>query len=163
MKIKLYLATTIAVLGIVAGCASDDAKLSIVSGNDGSRIAEKKLTSAATSINQSLQELAGIERAVHPQAKLPAPIDPDAIDMAQLSSIDWTGPIGPLVKKIAAASNYKVHTLGTPPAIPIIVAVSAKDIPLADILRDAGFQCGAKANIAVYPAHKIIELRYKKT
>ncbi|MCL5261667.1 MAG: DotD/TraH family lipoprotein, partial [Gammaproteobacteria bacterium] len=82
--------------------------------------------------------------------------------MDKIASIDWSGPVGPLVKKIATASNYKLRVLGTPPAIPILVSISAKDTPLADILRDATFQCGNKANIVVYPASRTIELRYVK-
>ena len=82
--------------------------------------------------------------------------------MAELVSIDWSGAVGPLVTKIAALSHYRVNSLGVPPAIPIIVSVTAKDTPLADILRDANFQCGIRASITVYPATKIIELRYAR-
>lgn len=127
------------------------------------RSAEMKLTNAADSVSRSLAELAEIERATHPQARLLSPVDPSMIGMDQLASIDWSGPIGPLVKKIAEASKYKLNVLGKPPGIPILVSISAKDTPLADVLRDANFQCGNKANIVVYPASKIIELRYVKS
>jgi defect in organelle trafficking protein DotD len=124
--------------------------------------AETKLSETAASVSRSLAELAEIERATHPQARLLSPVDPDMIGMGQLASIDWSGPIGPLVKKIAEASKYKLNVLGTPPGIPILVSISAKDTPLSDVLRDANFQCGNKANIVVYSASKIIELRYVK-
>ena len=109
-----------------------------------------------------MRQLAEIEQATHPQAKLPTPPAPESIGMGQIASIEWNGPVGPLVEKIAEASGYKVRTLGTPPPIPALVSISAKDTPLADILRDAGFQCGNKTNIVVYPAKKIVELRYNK-
>lgn len=161
MKTKSFLIVVCVLL--LVGCSRDQ-KIAVIS-NDSTttRSAEAKLADAATSVSQSLQQLAEIERATHPQAKLPAPVAPGAIGMAQMASIDWNGPVGPLVEKIAAASNYKVRTLGTPPAIPVLISISAKDTPLADILRDIGFQCGEKANIVVYAERKVIELRYAKT
>jgi defect-in-organelle-trafficking protein DotD len=168
MKTIEYISFTVILcpLLIGSGCASDYAtsssanKITIVSNDTTTQNAEVQLADAATSVSKSLQQLAEIERASHPQAKLPSPPVPEMIGMAQLASIEWTGPVGPLVEKIAAASHYKVRTLGHPPAIPILVAISAKSTPLADILRDATFQCGSKANIVVYPASKTIELRY---
>ena len=124
--------------------------------------AEQKLAEAATSISKSLAQLAEIERTTHPQKRMPSPVDPDMIGMGQLVSIDWSGPVGPLAKKIAKSSKYKLKVLGRSPGIPILVSMSAKDTPLADVLRDANFQCGNKAKIVVYPASKVIELRYAK-
>ena len=124
--------------------------------------AEAKLSETAASVSRSLAELAEIERATHPHAKILSPVDPDMIGMGQLASIDWNGPIAPLVKKIAEASKYKLNILGTPPGIPVLVSITAKDTPLSDVLRDANFQCGNKANVVVYPASRIIELRYTK-
>lgn len=124
--------------------------------------AEEKLALAAESVSKSLAELAEIERTIHPQKRMPSPVDPNMIGMAQLVSIDWSGPVEPLARKIARAAKYKLKTLGTRPGIPVLVSISAKDTPLADVLRDANFQCGRKAKIVVYPASKVIELRYVK-
>lgn len=120
------------------------------------------MADAALEISDSLRQLAEIERATHPQARLPSPPAAEIIGMNQLASVEWTGPVGPLVDKIAKATSYKLRVLGKQPAIPILVSISAKDTPIADILRDTTFQCGDKANIVVYPASKTIELRYAK-
>ena len=159
MKTKSFLIVACVVL--LSGC-SHDQKIAVISNDSGARNAETKLADAAVSVSESLQQLAEIERATHPQAQLPSPPAPGAIGMAQISSIEWNGPVGPLVEKIAAASHYKIRILGTSPAIPVLISISAKDTPLADILRDVGFQCGEKANIVVYPEKKVIELRYAK-
>lgn len=127
------------------------------------RRAEVKLADASQSISQSLRELAAIERTVHPAPKMANPANPDMIGMAQVISVDWNGPIGPLVKKIAEICKYKVRVLGRPPAIPIIVSITAKNTLLADVLRDANFQCNGRANIAVYAYNRVIELRYAKS
>lgn len=153
------------VLGFLSlvGCTSQpDQHIAIISNDAGARSAEVKLAEAADSVSESLHDLDEIEKATHPQAKLPPPLDPDMTCMGQLATIEWTGPIGPLVDKIAKATGYRVRVLGKAPAIPVLVAISARDTPLSDILRDANFQCRSKANIVVYPASKIIELRYAK-
>lgn len=162
MENKKLLAAFILLATQLAGCASDS-KVTIVNSDDRDlRSAGVKLTETAESVSKSLQELAKISRATHPYTKLPSPVDSNMIGMGQLKSIDWNGPVGPLVKKIAFATNYNLKVLGTPPAIPILISITAKDTPLADILRDVAFQCGSRANIVTYPASKIIELRYVK-
>lgn len=147
---------------VLTGCSSTNSQTSF-SSRTGAYTADTKLAQAADSISKSLAELAEIERASHPQKKMPSPVDPSMIGMDQIASIDWSGPIEPLMKKIATSSKYRLNILGTPPGIPILVSITAKDIPLADVLRDANFQCGNKANIVVYPGTKVIELRYAKS
>jgi defect-in-organelle-trafficking protein DotD len=122
---------------------------------------EIKLTEAATSVTHSLHQLAEIEEASKPaQPHLPPP-DPASYGMEGLASIDWNGPIEPLVTQVATASHYRLRVLGNEPAIPIIVSLSKKNVPLADVLRDAGLQAGSRAEVIVFPSSKTIELRYK--
>lgn len=119
-----------------------------------------KLAEAATSISHSLQRLAEIETSVHPGAVLPPPPNPSLIGMDQLISVDWTGPVEPLLKRIAKASHYRVRALGVPPAIPVIVSVTAQDTLLADVLRNIELQIEKKARIKTYTRSRVIELRY---
>jgi defect-in-organelle-trafficking protein DotD len=161
IKKKLLIATLSLAQLVVMGCTTES-KITLNNKGRDLRAADIKLAVAADSASKSLKELAEIDRAIHPQARIPSPIDPDMVGMGQLGSIDWSGPVGPLVKKVANATNYKLNVLGKSPAIPILISITAKDTPLADILRDAGFQCGKQANIVIYPASKIIELRYVK-
>lgn len=119
-----------------------------------------KLAEAASSISHSLQRLAEIETAVHPGAVLPPPPNPSVTGMDQLISVDWTGPVEPLLKRIAKASRYRVRALGVPPAIPVIVSVSAQDTLLADVLRNIELQIERKARIKTYFRSRVIELRY---
>ena len=162
MKIKIFPLVLILLLASVTGCAGKSGFIVSKTKLD-SRDAETKLSTAAESISQSLQELAQISRTTQPRTQMRSPLEPDMIGMGQLGSIDWSGPVEPLVKKIAQVTGYKLHVLGTQPAIPILISITAKDTPLADILRDAEFQCGGKAHIVIYPASKIIELRYTRS
>lgn len=121
---------------------------------------QNQLAQAANSVSQSLQQLSAVQQAVHPNAKIAPPVNPKRIGMAQVASLQWTGPIEPLLRKIAGATNYKLQVIGNTPSTPIIVSISKKNQPLATILRDAIFQAQGQASISVYPANKMIELRY---
>jgi len=121
------------------------------------------LANAATSSSQSLVRLKAIEQAANPPQSVAEPPDPATYGMAMPITIDWNGPIKPLVKKIATTTNYKLRVLGTAPAIPIIISISAKDVAIGDVLRDVGYQCGNRAQVVVFPSTHTIELRYAKT
>lgn len=119
-----------------------------------------QLAATAHTVNQSMQRLASIETATHPHVAIAAPVDPVSIAMAQKASVDWTGPVEPLIKKIAAASHYHLHILGSQPTVPALVKLNAKEQTLAQVLRNLGYQIRHSANITVYPKRKIIELKY---
>lgn len=145
-------------LGFLTGCVGVSQK-----SNNAAALPDAaaiKLTESATSVSNSLGEIAGIQR-VTTAPIINRPISPpDNYDMNGLVSIDWSGPIGPLVEKIALMSGYQFNPIGEPPAIPIIVSINARDTPLAYILRNADFQADSRANIIVIPCRRIIELRY---
>ena len=166
---KLKLLWLFPAIGLLAGCTihkkftysyitTDSAPVKTVDTN-----AQAQLAEASVDTNHSLQQIAAIQQALHPKAKLAAPLNPATIGMAQQTSLDWTGPIEPLLRKIAAASHYRLRVLGNAPAIPVLVAINANNVPLADILRNATFQVENKADIKLYPATRTIELRYDAT
>lgn len=119
-----------------------------------------KLAEAADSVNHSLETLEGIRKAEMPAYKKKLP-SASGYGLDDLVSIDWTGPIGPLVQKVAKLGGYRFRQLGNSPMIPIIVALHKEDRSLGEILRDADFQAGTKADIVVFPRNRVIELRYK--
>ena len=122
---------------------------------------QSKLINAAHSVSHSLTDLAAIESANASQDILPAPLNADEIGMAANASLNWIGPLEPLLDRIASNANYTVHHLGSQPPMPVIVSIKAQNESLASILRNAQYQSQKFADIAVYPATKIIELRYK--
>ncbi len=122
--------------------------------------AEIKLAEAAVSVSRSIDCLAEIEKAAHPCLRMPPPIDAPRFGLACPASVDWVGPVLPLIKRIAEATHYCVRVLGKEPAIPIIVSVNSKNTPFADILRNISLQIYKKACIVVYPSSRVIELRY---
>jgi len=121
---------------------------------------QKALSQAATSVSQSLTQLGETEQAAYPPVSVSQPPNPASYGMAMKASIDWDGPIQPLVQKLANIANYKLRVLGNPPAIPVIVSVSTKNESVGNIVRDVGYQAGKRASVIVFPSTQIIELRY---
>lgn len=121
---------------------------------------EYQLSQAALSIEDSLRTLAATQQ-IHAKNAINTDIliTPEG-GMGGFASIDWSGPIEPLLEKIAEMTRYRVKVLGPIPHIPLIVSISARERMVADILKDAGLQAGQRANLVVYPTSRIIELRY---
>jgi defect in organelle trafficking protein DotD len=122
--------------------------------------AEIKLAEAAVSVSRSLDNLAEIEKAAHPCVRLPPPINASCYGLACLASIDWVGPVEPILRRIGEATHYCVRVLGREPTIPVIVSINSKNTPFADILRNISLQIHKKACIVIYPNCRTIELRY---
>jgi len=121
---------------------------------------EKELINAAKSIEASLALLARTQEENNVPLLNTAPLITPEGGMSGTADIDWTGPIEPLLRKLADMTDYKVKVLGNPPSIPIIVSISQDKTVIADILKNAGMQAGKRANIVVFPANRIIEVRY---
>ena len=120
----------------------------------------QNLAEAAYSVQQSLRALAASKEPLEMNAINTEPLTTAQGGLGSRATIDWAGPIEPLLSRVADSSNYSVKVLGPPPAIPIIVTMNVENRRVADIIKDAGLQAGKRANIVVYPSSRIIELRY---
>ena len=143
---------------LLCGCVSPATPPQPNPGNQ----AETSLAEASYSVSRSVSDLAETAQAAHPSPNIPPAPSPASYGMGGLTSIDWSGPVQPLLEQIAKAADYRTRVLGTPPAIPILVTVYQKNTMLGDILRDVGYQCGRRASVTVYPESRVIELRYAK-
>ncbi len=121
-----------------------------------------QLAEASYSVSRAIVDLSETAQAARPMPDLEPPPNPASYGMDALTSVDWSGPIEPLVKQLASAANYRLSVLGTKPGIPVLVTLYKKNTMLADILRDAGYQCGRRATVVVFPESRVIELRYAK-
>lgn len=121
-----------------------------------------KLAEAANSVSRSISELARIQAEATPAVKGHQLVDPEQLGLRQSASIDWSGPVEPLVRKISSAIHYRVRVLGTKPAVPVIISLTAEHAQIASILRDIDFQAGPRAYINIFPRSKVVELRYAK-
>lgn len=162
MKKILPLTFCASALILLSSCASNLDSRTDAKSNNSNRLdaASVTLAEAASSVSDSIVNLASIEQAAyHPVSGQPAP-DPATYGMGARTSIDWSGPIEPLVQNIADSTNYHLRVQGKAPAIAIIVTLNAKNEMIGDILSNAAYQCNTRADVVVYPATQIIELRY---
>ncbi|MEM1244432.1 MAG: type IVB secretion system lipoprotein DotD [Pseudomonadota bacterium] len=118
-----------------------------------------KLAEAAVNASKTLNTLEAIRKAENPDFKKRLP-SIKTRNMSQEVSVDWTGPIEPVVKHMAKISGYRFRVLGTVPAIPVIVSLHERDVSVAYVMRNIDYQAGTKAFIIVYPSRRIVELRY---
>ncbi|MDX2164157.1 MAG: type IVB secretion system lipoprotein DotD [Gammaproteobacteria bacterium] len=121
------------------------------------------LAQASSTISDSLTASEEMQRATMPPLSMKNLPNADAYGMDALATIDWSGPAGPIVEKIAQASHYTLRVFGHEPAMPILISIHEKNTPLGYILRDIDYQAGSKANIVVIPDKQTIELRYARS
>lgn len=148
---------------VLTGCANNQK----VYGQD-PKIAEEnsirpQLEATASSVEQALLSLAETQEPYQSQAINTVPLVTNAGGMGGTINLDWSGPIEPLLQKLAGYTQYKVKVLGNEPPVAIIVSVTGKQMVVADAIKSAGLQAGKRANIVVYPTTRIIELRYSVT
>lgn len=120
-----------------------------------------QLVSSARSIEKSLATLAAAQEISNIPVLNTAPLLTPEGGMGGIADIDWTGPLEPLLEKIANMTNYNLKIMGSPTPIPIIVSITQNRAIIADILKNACLQAGKRVNIIVFPANRIIELRYR--
>lgn len=123
---------------------------------------DASLSEASYSVSRAISSLSETAQASRPLPQLDPPPNPASYGMAGLTSIDWSGPVEPLLKQVARVTNYRLRVLGREPAIPVLVTIYDKNTMIADIVRDIGFQCGRRATVVVFPDSRVIELRYAK-
>lgn len=120
-----------------------------------------QLAEAATSVSTSLNKLAELKLAEIPPSKnSKADAFANVKGMNEISSIDWNGPVEPILRKIAKAGKHKFTVLGRAPSIPIIIDLDMRNVTLADILQNITYQASGKAHISYVSKQDTIELRY---
>lgn len=145
--------------GLLVGCGGTFRKPPVNNPSDDATI---KLAEAAISVSDSMLEVARIEKVITPPRRDNTLTIPNAYNLQARASVDWSGPIEELTRRIAKAAHFKLRVLGRAPAIPVLIGLSAKDKSLAELLRDIDYQAGKKASIHVYPNSQVVELRYAK-
>lgn len=121
---------------------------------------ETQLIKTAKSIERSLSVLAAAQQAEDPPILITGPLVTPEGGMGGTMDIDWTGPVGPLVERIARMTNYRVKFLGTEPAIPIVVSITGRRLVVAEVLQNVSFQAVKRAHVLVFPTNRVIEVRY---
>lgn len=118
-----------------------------------------RLAEAADKASTALQTLAAVEQARTPGVSV-GPVSGAPPELRRAMTVNWTGPVEPLAKKLADRAGYGFLVLGSMPPVPLVVAIDAENRPVVDILRDIGLQLGLRADVKVDAGRKMVEIHY---
>lgn len=117
------------------------------------------LADAADRATRALETLSAME-----QTQIPTPnaaIVPQAPqELKRAVTFGWAGPVEPLVEELSRKAGYRYGVIGAQPVTPIIVNITATNQPLINVFRDVGIQMGARANLKVDAASRMVEIQY---
>jgi defect-in-organelle-trafficking protein DotD len=118
-----------------------------------------RLAAAVDKATAALQTLASVEQARNPSAAVQSiPYAPQ--ELRRTVSLDWVGPIEPVLRALADRAGYRFEANGDKPPAPLVVTINAKQKSVVEVLRDVGLQAGTRADVSVDPEAKIVELNY---
>lgn len=117
------------------------------------------LADAADRATRALETLSAMETSQNPKAALA--IVPNAPrELQRAVTVDWTGPVEPLVQDLSRKAGYRFGIIGARPSTPVVVSIAAINKPLINIMRDVGLQMGARADLKVNAQTRMIEIQY---
>lgn len=157
---KLFHTVIIAIIALTGGCTRFKNKNNQPAYNQNLDISAQ-LISSARSIEKSLATLAATQETINIPVLNTIPLITQEGGMGGTADIDWTGPLEPLLEKVCSMTNYNLKIMGNTPSIPVIVSITQEKAIIADILKNACLQAGKRAHIVVFPASKVVELRYR--
>lgn len=124
---------------------------------------EQDLLEAVKRIESSWTTLGKIEQARH-QELLEGKAQDDLGDippsLLKKVSVSWQGEVEPLMKKLTREAGYRLVVIGKKPSVPVWVSVDAHRRPLIEIIRNLGYQLGARAGIAIHVKSRKIDVVY---
>ncbi len=140
-------------LFLLFGCAQDPAMQA-----QRSDPAMVDTAEAATSVSRALNDLANVKNVQNKLVREEDTAPP--LVLTRLITIDWSGPVEPVLKQIAQASQMRLKVLGHEPAIPVLVTLDRQDTMAYELLQDIRGQANGRANVVVFPTSGVIELHY---
>lgn len=149
----------LALLALVAGCAEMGGKsttnVTVLSTDP----LTASLAKSADRTSLALDRLSAVETTRTPVPD-PGPLNAIPPGLETPVTVEWTGPLAPLISRIATMGGYRFRVTGKPPAVPVVVDIDATNEPLVEILRNAGQQGAARAGVVIDVGHRVIEVRY---
>ena len=145
---------------VLAGCVGPGADPAPVADDAEEDAVAQQLAKAAGRAEAALGRLSRIEASRDPIAWAEPPeIVPEAL-MREVS-LDWTGPLVGLARRLAKLSGYDYEETGARPVQPVIVDVHSVARPLIAVLREAGYQGGPRVKLVVDARRGIVEVVHR--
>ena len=139
-------------------------QLEALSGQD--TVAESLLDKAIDKAAESNRLVAEIEAGAAAAGGFggPEPVVPEGVilppELLQPITVEWTGPITPLLTALAEHIGYEFSVAGQPPAQPVVVTIHRRHEPVWRVFRDAGAVITTRGLVVVAPADRRIEMRW---
>ncbi len=125
--------------------------------------AQQDIAIHAAQVNQSLEELYAIEKAKKPEnliIQATPSLGPMHPTLRQPLTIDWSGPVEPLLAEIALRTHYRLKIMGVPPAIPLLVSINMRQASAQDVLQNIRSQIYERGDLLIFPEQRVMELHY---
>jgi defect-in-organelle-trafficking protein DotD len=156
MKRLVFCFCVVTAFAAVVGCTKNLPKPQLVAEPDNVTL---RLAQAADRAANALDTLAAIE-----QVRSPSDLPPLAAgappELRRSVTVNWIGPVEPLVRQLADRASYKVVVSGNAPEAAIIISMNARNQPVIEALRDIGLQLAARGELRVDANLKTVELSY---
>ena len=117
------------------------------------------LADAADRASVALETLAAVEQARTPAIAV-GPIENAPDELQRSITVNWVGPVEPIAQKLADRAGYLFQTIGTPPAVPVVISIDVENKPVIDVLRSVGLQLGSRADVKVDGTRRMVEIHY---
>ena len=120
----------------------------------------QQLADAAVRAEEALARLARIEAARDPIAWHAEPNNVPE-ELLREVTVDWTGPLGELARRLAELSGYEFRETGSPAVQPVMVDVRSVGRPLIAVLREVGLQGGRRVRLLVDAERQVVEIVHR--
>lgn len=140
----------------MAGCSVKPLRPQVVASPN---TVDLRLADAADRATRALETLASVEQTRTPTAGA-AYLPNVPPELQKATTFSWNGPAEPVVQNLANMIGYQFTTLGKAPVAPVVVALSPRNQPVAETLRDIGLQLGTRAELRLDAARRVIEIVY---
>ena len=120
----------------------------------------QQLADAAVRAEEALARLARIEAARDPIAWHAEPNNVPA-ELLREVTVDWTGPLAELARRLAELSGYEFRETGSPAVQPVMVDVRSVRRPLIAVLREVGLQGGTRVKLLVNAERQVVEIVHR--
>lgn len=118
-----------------------------------------KVSEAVTQVSKSMATLAQVEQASRGiYAANDRATPPPGMD--KIVSVNWSGQLETIVRKMAERAGYKFKVVGKPPHIPILVGIKSKDVSIFEVIRNVSYQANSAADVNIKVDPKVVELTY---
>lgn len=145
-------------LALLAGCAGVNPVATNVD-STGMPNAELALQRSMDRADAAIRDLGGRGVAVQSYARASTPLVIPA-ELQRPETFAWSGPIDARAKALADRIGYRLVVTAPQPAVPVLVSVNMRDVPIITLFEALGTSAGTQATVLVDPDHREVQVQH---